>query len=135
MAKATVKQLVRVPELFESHNHHAYEQCVVAGNMIFVAGQVGWDKDKGVVSKEFEPQVRKAFADIRACLNAAGADLAEFVSMTVYVTDIAYGSEFLCLRKEILAGNYATSSLIGVNELFHPDLLVEISAIAVRDIA
>jgi len=135
MAGAPVKQPVRVPELFESHEHHAYEQCVVAGNMIFVAGQVGWDKDKGIVSKEFEPQVRKAFADIRACLNAAGADLGDLVSMTVYVTDIANGPEFLRLRKEILAGNFATSSLIGINELFHPDLLVEISAIAVRGTA
>jgi 2-iminobutanoate/2-iminopropanoate deaminase len=125
------KRIVKVPELFDSEAN-AYEQCVTAGPFIFVAGQAGWDKDDDAVPLEFEPQVRKTFENIRYALRAAGADLKDLVSMTVFLTDARYMREFLDLRKEILAGNYATSALITIDKLYDPTMLVEIQAIAVR---
>ncbi|HEX2031576.1 MAG TPA: RidA family protein [Actinomycetota bacterium] len=125
------KRAVDVPELFESRTR-AYEHCVVAGPLIFVAGEVGWKKEEGVISLEFEPQVRKTFENIQLALRAAGADLKDLVAMTVYLTDPRYMDEFLELRKEILDGNYATSTMITVDKLYDPKMLIEISAIAVR---
>ncbi|HVB52943.1 MAG TPA: RidA family protein [Candidatus Acidoferrales bacterium] len=126
------KQLVRVPELFDSHNHNAYEQCIKAGPLIFVAGQVGWDKERGIASLEFGPQARQAFENIRLALQAAGAGLADLVAMTVFLTDARYGQEFLEIRKEVLAGSFPTSALITVDKLYDPRLLVEIQATAVQ---
>ena len=125
------KQVVDVPELFASRGR-AYEQCVVAGPLVFVAGQVGWVKEEGVVSLEFEPQVRKTFENIQLALRAAGADLKDIVQMTVYLTDPRYMDEFLELRKEILGGEFATSAMITIDKLYDPKMHVEISAIAVR---
>jgi enamine deaminase RidA (YjgF/YER057c/UK114 family) len=125
------KRVVDVPELFESRGR-AYEQCVVAGPLVFIAGQVGWVKEEGVVSLEFEPQVRKTFENIQLALRAAGADLKDIVQMTVYLTDPRYMDEFLDLRKEILGGEFATSAMITIDKLYDPAMLVEISAIAVR---
>lgn len=124
------KKVVDVPGLFQSRAR-AYEQCVVAGPLIFVAGQVGYS-GSSVVSREFEPQVRQTFENIRTVLRAAGADLKDLVTTTTYLTDARLMDEFLELRQEILAESFATSSLIGVDKLFHPELYVEISGIAVR---
>lgn len=126
-----VKQVVDVPELFQSRSR-AYEQCVSAGPLIFVAGQVGWIKEEGLVSLEFEPQVRKTFENIQAALRRAGADLKDMVAMTVYLTDARLMEQFLDLRKEILGDSFATSTMISVDKLYEPEMLVEISAIAVR---
>ena len=52
--------------------------------------------------------------------------------MTVYLTDPRYMDEFLELRKEILDGSYATSTMITVDKLYDPKMLIEISAIAER---
>ena len=126
------KRVIRVPGLFDAHDHNAYEQCIVAGPLIFVAGQVGWDRERGIISLEFEPQVRQAFENVRLALRAAGADLRDLVAMTVFLTDARYGGDFLRLRREIMAGEYATSALITVDKLYDPRLLVEIQGIAVK---
>jgi enamine deaminase RidA (YjgF/YER057c/UK114 family) len=125
------KQVVDVPELFASQSR-AYEQCVKAGPLIFVAGQVGWVKEEGLISLEFEPQVRKTFENIGAALKAAGASLDDMVAMTVYLTDPRLMAQFLDLRQEILGGNFSTSTMIAVDKLYEPEMLIEISAIAVK---
>jgi len=124
------KRAVEVPELFASRAR-AFEQCVVAGPLIFVSGQVGWIRGVGLVSPELEPQVRQTFANIRAALQAAGADLEDLVSMTVYLTDPRHMEPFIEVRRDILKDHFPTSTMISVDKLNAPDMLVEISAIAV----
>ncbi|HZD71872.1 MAG TPA: RidA family protein [Actinomycetes bacterium] len=131
MAADWTKRVVTVPELFDS-NAHAYEQCIAAGPLVFVAGQVGWDRDRRIVSDEFEPQARQAFENVRSALRAAGLDLDDLVAMTVFLTDARYDREFLRIRQEVMGSSYATSALITVSALFDPKLLVEIQGIAVR---
>lgn len=58
------KHVVDVPELFSSRAR-AYEQCITAGPLIFVSGQVGYDGDH-LVSDQFEDQVRQVFTNIGA---------------------------------------------------------------------
>lgn len=124
------KRVVDVPELFQSRTR-AYEQCVVAGPLIFVSGQIGY-VDRAIISLEFEPQVRQTFENIRAALRAAGADLKDLVATTTYLTDARLMDRFLELRQEILGGSFATSTMICIDKLYDPELLIEISAIAVR---
>lgn len=64
------KRAVQVPGLYDPRRTNAYEQCVVAGPLVFVAGQVGWDAENRIVSLEFESQARQAFENVRACLSA-----------------------------------------------------------------
>lgn len=122
------KRVIDVPGLFESRPR-AYEQCVAAGPFIFVSGQIGYDGDR-LVSTGFAQQVRQTFRNVEVALQAAGAELTDLVSMTVYLTDPRFMEPFLALRTEILAGSYATSSMICVDKLYEPELLVEISAVA-----
>jgi enamine deaminase RidA (YjgF/YER057c/UK114 family) len=64
MVSSWTKQVVDVPELSASRSR-AYEQCVVAGPLVFVSGQIGYRGDV-LISAEFERQVRQTFDNIRA---------------------------------------------------------------------
>ena len=70
---------------------------------------------------------------VKAILAAAGGTLDNLVTMTVFITDIRYGDEFVRLRGEILRRDFPASALIGVSQLANPEALVEIQAIAVLD--
>jgi 2-iminobutanoate/2-iminopropanoate deaminase len=125
------KRAVRVPELFDSRPY-GFEHCVVAGPLVFVAGQTAWDPVTRSISLDFEPQVRGTFEKIRTALASAGAELKDLVSMTVFLTDARYSDEFRKLRIEIMGVHFATSALITVAQLGQPAELIEIQATAVR---
>ena len=125
------KRILDVPGLGDSARL-SYAQCVVAGNLLFISGQTGIDSDYRVVSQDFEAQTRQTFANLRLALHAAGADLPDIASMTVYLTHLNRDAQtFLRIRREIMGDARAASALIGVSLLGFPDLLVEIQAIAV----
>jgi enamine deaminase RidA (YjgF/YER057c/UK114 family) len=51
--------------------------------------------------------------------------------MTVFVTDMRYGDEFVRLRGEILKGDFPASALIGISQLAASEALIEIQASAI----
>jgi len=121
------KEVIDVPELGDS-THWSYEQCIRVGDEVSVAGQTGVDEEYNPVSGEFEPQARAAFDNVEYALEAAGGSLEDIVHMTVYLTDMRYVEDFVEMRGEILGDDLTTSSLIGVDQLALPELLVEIEA-------
>ena len=67
-----------------------YSQAILAANQVWVAGQVGTDPATGERAGEtVEEQTRQALANIAAILEAAGATLADLVSVTVFLDDMA----------------------------------------------
>src|SRR5579862_5149730 len=104
------KRAIKVLELEASNYNPSHEQCVAAGELIFVAGQTGWRN--GTISGEFGEQVRQAFANIETALNAAGAGLFDIVSMTVFLTDVRLQAEFSKIRREVMSGNLTSSATI-----------------------
>jgi 2-iminobutanoate/2-iminopropanoate deaminase len=126
------KRAVKVPELEAPNYNPSHEQCVIAGELIFIAGQTGWRN--GIISSEFDEQVRQAFANIEAALRAAGAGFSDIVSMTVFLTDVRFQPEFSKIRRAILGGSLTASATIGVNQLFDPRAMIEIQVTAVSQI-
>jgi 2-iminobutanoate/2-iminopropanoate deaminase len=111
----------------------AYSHGVRTGNALYLAGQTGSDAQPSGGQGRFEAQTRRAFERMRLILEAAGGTLDNLVTMTVFVTDIRYGDEFVRLRGEILRRDFPASALIGVSQLANPEALIEIQAIAVLD--
>jgi enamine deaminase RidA (YjgF/YER057c/UK114 family) len=109
-----------------------YAQVVVAGELVFVAGQAGQDEHGNLVSLEFAAQARRTFENIGRALASVGATLADLVSTTTFITDWRYGPEFTAVRSEILGENLTTSALIGVGQLALPGMLLEVQSVAVR---
>ena len=108
----------------------AYSQGVLAGNLIFVAGQVGVDAG-GKLSGDggMADQTRQAITNISAVLADAGATLADVVSTTVYVKHFSEYRLFNQVWEECF-GNHRPARATLRAELVLPQLLVEIQAIA-----
>ena len=124
------KQIIQVPGLPDPSATRAYSLGVRAGNLLFLAGQMGHDAEPRPGVGRFETQTRRIFERMQTILEAAGGSLENLVTMTVFITDIRYGDEFVRLRGEILGRDFPASALIGVSQLANPDALLEIQAIA-----
>jgi enamine deaminase RidA (YjgF/YER057c/UK114 family) len=111
----------------------AYSHGVRAGNLLFLAGQTGTDAEPRPGAGRFELQTRRTFERMQTILQAAGGSLDNLVTMTVFVTDMRFGDEFVRLRGEILKRDFPASALIGVSHLANPDALLEIQAVAALD--
>ena len=80
-----------------------YSQAIRHGNMIFSAGQVALDPEKGVlVGDDVKTQTEQVFRNLQAVLSAAGSDLSKVVKTTVFLTTMddfnamneVYGRQF-----------------------------------------
>ena len=125
------KQIIRPGGLSDPGPTRAYSHGVRVGNTLYLAGQTGTDAQPQAGQNRFEAQTRRTFARMQTILEAAGGSLDHLVTMTVFITDIRYGDEFVKLRGEILQLDFPASALIGVSHLANPDALLEIQAIAV----
>ncbi|HEX7214620.1 MAG TPA: RidA family protein, partial [Methylomirabilota bacterium] len=81
---------------------------------------------------DMRAQIRQVGENIKAALAAAGATLADIVKTNTYVTDIEEFFKHVDVRMEYF-GALPTSTTVEVRKLAHPDLLVEVEAIAVVD--
>jgi len=121
------KTIIMPPSLGDS-SASAYSHGVRVGDMLFLAGHTGTAENEPT---NFDTQARRAFAQLEAVLKTAGGSLNDIVTMTVFITDVRLGPEFLKIRKEILGRDFPASALIGVSRLMPVDGLLEIQAIAV----
>ena len=113
-----------------------YSNGVVArGELVFVAGQVGWDADGAFQSDLLADQVRTALANVVAVLEAGAARPEHIVRMTWYVTDIeeyrndlaGVGSAY----RDVIGAHYPVMTLVEVGALVEPQAKVEIEVTAV----
>ena len=103
-----------------------------AQSVLFLAGQVAYDKDGGVAHRgDFKGQAREVFRALKALCEAQGASLANVVKLNTYVTDIRYRADMVPIREEFFGKKAPASTLVQVSALAHPDYLIEIEAIAV----
>lgn len=100
---------------------------------IYLAGFGGRDESGRSHAHDFDGQVRASFGRIRKTLETAGATLDDIVTMTIFITDMKHGDRFVEIRKEFFRGGYPCSAMIGIKELAHPEMMIEIQATAVID--
>lgn len=110
-----------------------FSNCLVAGDTIYVSGQhAGGAGGTPEGDRSMAGQARKALAKIEALLAAAGATMDDVVKLTVYTTDIAQRAAISEARRGFFSGDFPCSTLVEVKGLVHPELLVEIEAVAIR---
>jgi enamine deaminase RidA (YjgF/YER057c/UK114 family) len=71
--------------------------------------------------------------NIKACLEAAGATLADIVKTNTYVTDFEEFSKHGDMRMRYLGPATPTSTTVEIRRLAGPDFMIEIEAIAFVD--
>ena len=113
---------------------YSHVVAVEGRRMIFVAGQLARDRDGNVVGKgDMRAQIRQVGENLRTALAAAGATLNDLVKTTTFVTDIDEFFRHADVRMEYFGPALPTSTTVEVRRLAHPDLLVEVEAIAMTD--
>jgi len=108
-------------------------QAVVAGNTVYLRGQVGQDLDtrESVGVGDVEVQAEKAMANIAMLLEEAGSELGDIVKVVVYLTDIRLREPVYRVMGRWLSGVFPVSTGLVVSALARPEWLVEIDATAV----
>jgi reactive intermediate/imine deaminase len=66
----------------------AYSQAIVAGQLVFLAGQGPFQPDGSKVEGSFEDQARQTFRNLAAVAEAAGASLADAVRVGVFLREM-----------------------------------------------
>ena len=112
-----------------------YTNGIVAqGRLLFVAGQVGWDKDHRF-EEGFEAQFARALANVLEVVSAAGGTAESIVRMTIYVTQkrfyVEKTREIGKIWREKLGRWYPAMTLVEVKGLLEDAALVELEATAV----
>jgi len=72
-----------------------YSQAIVAGNMVFVSGQVPLVPPSGPLEEaDIRVQTRRVLSNVKAVLEAAGTSPAKVVKTTVFLTDLGNFTAF-----------------------------------------
>jgi enamine deaminase RidA (YjgF/YER057c/UK114 family) len=112
-----------------------YSQVVEVrgGRTLYISGQVALDSSGNVVGPgDFPAQVKLVFANLKARLDEAGASFNNVVKLNFYLLD----ADNLPIVRDV-RDTYVNreqppaSTLVVVKQLFRPELLVEVDAIAV----
>lgn len=111
--------------------YHHYIRVDNPKSFIFLSGQLARDTDGNPVGAgDMAEQTRQCIRNMRAVLEAAGATLEDIVSVVVYTTDMRAFKEIVAVRAEFFVAKLPTSTIVEVNHLAEPGLLIEIQAIA-----
>ena len=105
------------------------------GRLVFVGGQIGWNRQGRFETKDFAAQVRQTLQNVVDVLAEADATPQHIVSMTWYLTDKkAYLANLEAVGKayrEIIGRHYPAMAVVEVTALVEDDAQVEIQATAV----
>src|SRR5580693_4577522 len=108
--------------------------AVTGGRMVFLAGQIGMDRDGKLAGGGIVPQFEQALANLLTALAAAGGQPADLASLTVYLTDVedyqAHGKDIGAVWRRLAGSEYPAMAGVGVTRLWDLEALVEIQGIA-----
>ncbi len=110
-----------------------FSDATLAGNFIYTAGQVGNDRQTGqLVAGGIVAETQQTMQNLRAILQAAGADFPDVVKTTIYLTDIRqFETINEVYRQYFPNGSYPARETVQVAGLYG-DCRIEISMIAYR---
>lgn len=105
------------------------------GQLVFVAGMIGWNKDGRFETHDFAGQVHQALSNILAVLREAGGGPEHVVRLTWFVTDKREYLDSLerlgPVYREVMGRHYPVMSVVEVSALVEDEAKVEIEATAV----
>ncbi len=125
------REEIQVPGQAEPISHYAHA-VRAQGPFLFVSGIVPVDGRGSLVGgDDVVAQTRVVLANLAEVLAAAGAELADVVKVTVFLTDIRDRPRINPVRVEAFGTARPASTLVEVAQLAVPGAKVEIEAVAV----
>ena len=100
--------------------------------LLYVSGQVGVKPD-GSLAGDAEAQIEQAWRNVLAILEAAGMGAEDLVKVNTYMTrpeDVELQRK---IRDRVVKDGGPAATMVTVARLSHPDWIVEIEGIAVKE--
>lgn len=110
-----------------------YNQAVLAGNTLFVSGQIAINPENGELeTHDLEQETTRVMSNLKAILQEAGMDFSHVVKCSIFISDM---NQFGKINE--LYGKYFDEATAPARETVQvarlpKDVNVEISAIAVK---
>lgn len=106
--------------------------------LLFLAGQVAFDQDGGVVGqKDLPAQFRQVMENLKTVAEAGGGTLRDIVKLTIYVLDktLYQSNEKVIgqIYREYFGRYYPAMTLVEVQRLYDDGCMIEIDGIAVLE--
>lgn len=102
---------------------------------MFIAGQVGWDRDRRIVSDDFADQFAQALENVLAVVRQAGGESTNIARLLIFVTSKdEYASRLRDVGsayRQLMGKHFPAITLVEVGSLLEHLAKVEIEAIAV----
>jgi 2-iminobutanoate/2-iminopropanoate deaminase len=108
-----------------------FSNGMVVGNTLYIAGHEGEDAAGKLVAGGITPETKAALENIEKVVKAAGFELKDLVSVTVYLADIHDFAEMNTVYKSFLPDPKPVRATIQAAALVN-NARIEISAIAVK---
>ncbi|WP_137284323.1 RidA family protein [Halorussus salinisoli] len=108
-----------------------YSRAVRTGDEVHVSGTTATD-DGGNLVGEGDPyeQTKQALSNVAEALDAAGASVEDVVRTRIYVTDVDQWEAVGRAHTEVFGDVRPATSMVQVERLIDPEMLVEIEAVA-----
>ena len=110
-----------------------YSHGIRVGDMVFTAGQGPFNAAGELIGDDVAAQTEVVLDNIERILSEAGASLRDVVRVTAHLQDLA--GDFAAYNEvyaEFFNEDGPTRTTVAVRELPHPDLLIEIQAVAYK---
>jgi 2-iminobutanoate/2-iminopropanoate deaminase len=126
------KRQIRTNTVREPIGH--FSQAIEAdarGKLVFISGMTARRADGSIAGiGDIEAQTRQVCENIKAALEAAGAQMSDVCRIDVHLRSIGDRERFNKVRREFWPDAPPASTLVEVSKLASPEYLVEITAIA-----
>ncbi len=123
------------PSTLASPRGYTHGVLMAPGSLLCVAGQIGWDAERRLVSHRFAEQFDRALGNVLAIVAEAGGTPESIARLTIYVVD---KSEYLAEIEDIgrvyrqrMGRHFPAMTLVEVKSLLEPGAKVEIEGTAV----
>ncbi len=108
-----------------------YSQGIVAGNLVFTAGEIPLDPKTGLIPETIEEQAELAMNNLLAVIKAGGADMNTVVSVNLYLADMGDFAKVNAIYEKFFTKPFPARTCIAAASL-PKGVKIEVSAIAAK---
>ncbi len=100
------------------YKEHGYSPAILSGDLLFVSGMVGAQED-GTPDPDLDTQIRLAFDNLHAVLQAASCTFNDVIDVTIFLVDpeASVGLMLTAMKKSFTVEPPPNITAVGVNWL------------------
>jgi 2-iminobutanoate/2-iminopropanoate deaminase len=112
------KQIIHTQDAPKAVGPYSQAVAISGSKTVYLSGQIGLEPHSGeLVSESFEGQVKQAFSNMLAVVQAAGGTKENVVKLTLFLTDLGKFGTVNTIMADIFPQPYPARSTVGVASL------------------